>query len=110
MALKQYPHYLFKEVGCVSTQNANGEWTEGVPTRQIVSVCREETNGKGVEIMVGGGKYVKFSALIQIPKGAERIEVGENVIITNDSVGLDVRISGICLKYDEGQLHNRLWV
>lgn len=109
-AIKQYPHYLFQEVGGVSQQNANGEWIETQSSTNFVSMCREETNGKGSEIVVAGGKYVKFSSLIQLPKGAQRIEVGANVIISNDAEGSDVRVSGVCLKYDEGQLHNRLWL
>lgn len=109
-SIRQYPHYLFVERGTASVQNADGDWTDSTATRQFVSVCREETNGKGSEIFVAGGTCRKFAALVQIPKGAAHINDGEKVFVCNDSLGNDVRLEGVCLKYDEGQLHNRLWV
>lgn len=108
--VRQYPHYLFVERGSESTQDANGDWSDSTAALVFVSVCREETNGKGDEIVVAGGAFRKFGALVQIPKGADTIFDGERVVVSNDSLGSDVRLSGVCLKYDEGQLHNRLWV
>ena len=63
---------------------------------------------------------------MQIPVGVERIPEGTEIVVTTTEVepgellsedfverakaeGI-VRISGECLKFDEGRLHSRLWV
>ena len=111
MKIIQYPHYLFAVV-CTqeSVQDANGNWSDAQSTNVFVSMCREETDGRGSEIQVAGGTFHRFTSLIQIPKGAQKVEVGTTVFVANDAGGTDIRVQGIVLKYDVGQLHNRLWV
>lgn len=51
MVTKQYPHYLFAVVaGGESVQDENGNWSESNTTNTFVSMCREETDGRGSEI------------------------------------------------------------
>lgn len=111
MALKQYPHYLFAIVaGGESVQDENGNWSDSESTPTFLSACREETSGKGTQVQVAGGNFVFSSSLVQLPRTAIKIENGTSVIVSNDPDGLDVRIKGVVLKYDVGQLHNRLWL
>jgi hypothetical protein len=107
----QYPHYLFSVTnGDESVQDENGNWTEMQEDVVFVSMCREETNGKGSQIQIAGGTFYVFASLIQLPKGSPMIGVGTTVFVSNDETGSDIRIKGQSLKFDNGQLHNRLWV
>ncbi len=107
---RQYPHYLFVVKGSESIQDDDGNWSESEADKPFVSSCREETNGKGTQVQAAGGKFIVFSSLIQLPKGSEKIEAGESVFISDDPDGNNVRIKGTVLKFDQGQLHNRLWI
>lgn len=108
--VKQYPHYLFIEETPESTQDAKGNWTECNPSRKFLSMCREESDGKGTEYQVAGGEYQKATSVIQLPKTCPKIAKGAKVIIANDPDCTDIRIDGICLNFDPAQLHSRLWV
>jgi len=109
--IKQYPHYLFAIVaGGESVQDDEGNWIDSETTTEFISACREETNGRGAEIQVAGGTFHQFTSLIQLPKDSPKIEVGTNIFVADDENGSDVRIQGVVLKFDKGQLHNRLWV
>jgi len=109
--IKQYPHYLFAIVaGGESVQDDEGNWTDSETITEFISACREETNGRGAEIQVAGGTFHIFTSLIQLPKDSPKIEVGTNIFVADDENGSDVRIQGVVLKFDKGQLHNRLWV
>jgi nucleoside-diphosphate-sugar epimerase len=37
-------------------------------------------------------------------------ELGAKVVVANDAEGADVRITGVCLRFDPSQLHSRLWL
>jgi hypothetical protein len=109
--IKQYPHYLFAEnADSDSVQDKNGNWSDAAETNIFISACREETDGRGSEIQVAGGTFHIFTSLIQLPKGAQKVEVGSTIFVANNADGTDIRIKGVVLKYDVGQLHNRLWV
>lgn len=107
----QYNHYLFKLVAPASVLNGDGNWTTGTPQWVLHSVCREETNGKGSAMQTADGKTIIFSSLIHLPKGAERIAENTPILVseTNNHEGV-IRIQGPTLKFDNGQLHCRLWV
>ena len=91
--VEQYPHYLFVVEGAANAvQDESGNWVEGEVKIKFHSRCREEVDGRGTEIAVAGGTFHKVTSLIQIPKGN------------------DVRIKGVCLRYDPSQFHSRLWV
>ena len=45
-----------------------------------------------------------------MPKGALGVAPGTNVFVSDDEAGEVVRIKGVALKFDKGQLHSRLWV
>ena len=108
--VEQYPHFLFVINGGESMQDEDGNWTQQEETIEFVSKCREETNGKGSQIQVAGGKFHVFASLIQLPKSTLLIGDGTTVFVTNDEAGKSVRVKGDSLKYDVGQLHLRLWV
>lgn len=117
MRVQQYPHYLFAvNAGGDSVQDENGNWSDAETTNVLISTCREETDGRGSEIQVAGGTFHRFSSLVQLPKGAvgaenvPPVQVGSTVFVANNADGTDIRIQGVVLKYDVGQLHNRLWV
>ena len=106
VASRQYPHYLYK-------RTSNGE-------------AVQETNGKGTQIQAANGKFVTFASLIQIPKGVQRIPEGMEIAVADEplepsqllnqetmeeaKISGIIRISGVCLKFDKGRLHCRLWV
>lgn len=112
MAIKQYPHYLFVESPATdSVQDEDGNWTEETTmSRDFISMCREESDGKGTEYQVAGGDFQKSTSIIQCPKSCPVVAKGTRVFVTNDPDGNDVRISGICLNFDPAQLHSRLWL
>jgi hypothetical protein len=111
MALKQYPHYLFAIVaGGESVQDENGNWSDSESTPTLLSVCREETNNRGTELQVAGGTFHVFASLIQLPKNATKVEVGTSIFVSDNADGTGVRIQGVVLKFDDGQLHSRLWI
>ncbi len=110
MAIKQYPHYLFQVVASESTQDENGNFTNSEISLVFVGRCREETAGKGAELHTGGGTFMKYSSLIQLPRGTSYIKEGAEVLVCNDREGESIRIKGSVLKFDQGQLHSRLWL
>ena len=108
--VRQYPHYLFALTTEESTQGENGYWSDEEQKAVFLSMCREETDGRGSEVQIADGTYRKYSAIIQIPKGTLTIDEGTSVFVSNREDGSDVRIKGVALKFDKGQLHSRLWV
>ena len=110
--VRQYPHYLFA-VKCEieAYKDGGGNWVQpDDATPEMVSMCREETNGKGTQIQVAGGTFHVFASLVQLPKGVPVVADGTTVFVSNDPDGMDVRIKGTALKFDNGQLHSRLWL
>ena len=45
--VKQYPHYLFIEVADPSIQDEQGNMTVSKVSRKFLSMCREESDGRG---------------------------------------------------------------
>ena len=109
-AVKQYPHFLFIEDAAESVQDAGGNWIECESSRKFISMCREESDGKGPEYQVAGGKTQKATSVIQLPTTCQKVAKGAMVVIANDMDCSDIRIAGICLNFDKAQLHSRLWV
>lgn len=108
--VEQYPHYLFAVEGGESVKDETGSWSESTQDLKFLSRCREEADGRGTEINVGGGKFYKVTSLIQLPKGAPFVELGTSVLVANNAEGDNIRIQGVCLRFDPAQLHSRLWV
>ena len=102
VASRQYPHYLYK-------RTSNGEAVQDA-----------------TQIQAANGKFVTFASLIQIPKGVQRIPEGMEIAVADEplepsrllnqetmeeaKISGIIRISGVCLKFDKGRLHCRLWV
>lgn len=108
--VKQYPHYLFIEVADQSVQDEQGNWTTSKVSREFISMCREESDGRGAEYQVAGGEYHKATSLIQCPKTCPFVSKGAKIYVANDRNCESVRIEGVCLNFDPAQLHCRLWV
>lgn len=109
--VKQYPHFLFAVIPCgESIQDENGDWSDSGATNVFISMCREETDGRGSEIQVAGGTFRRFTSLVQLPKGAQRVEDGTSVFVADNADGSGIRVTGTALKFDDGQLHSRIWV
>lgn len=112
MVVVQYPHFLFvQELEGKSYQDDDGNWVTDEPSWIYHSKCREETNGKGSYINTVDGEHIMFSSLIQLPKGTKSVTEGRKVVVSDiDSYNDGVRLRGHALKFDNGQLHCRLWV
>lgn len=112
--IKQYPHFLFVIEPPTAQQDERGVWRikdeDKGHSARFMGRCREETNGKGAQIHTQGGTAFVFSSLIQIPRGGEPIPEGARVFVSEDIDGERKRIEGVCMKYSEDQLHNRLWI
>lgn len=120
----QYPHYLYcRATEGEAVQDANGSWQTNGGAWNFHGRCREETNGKGSQIRTASGKYITFASLLQLPKGTPRVPEGVEVAATERELTPEelsqsvisnadgaVRITGECLKFDNGRLHSRLWV
>lgn len=108
--VKQYPHYLYVVETTATERDAKGNYIPSTETERFVSNCREETNGKG-RVIERGGEFIVYSSLIQLPLNSETIKEGSVVKIydVNDDIPI-LRIKGKVLKFDKGQLHNRLWI
>lgn len=109
--MKQYPHFLFVKIVTESTQDDSGNWSDATESWVLNSVCREQSNGKGSVVNGPDGKAIIFTSVIHLPLSANILIEGTEVFVseTNSSLGI-VRIKGQILKYNVGQLHNRLWV
>jgi len=108
--VKQYPHYLYVVETAETQRDAKGNYIPSTETERFVSNCREETNGKG-KLIERGGEFIVYSSLIQLPLNSETIKEGSVVQIydVNDDIPI-LRTKGKVLKFDKGQLHNRLWI
>jgi hypothetical protein len=106
----QYPHFLFAVVVESTVQDEDGNWSPKPVTPLFVSTCREESDGTGSELQVAGGTFHAYSSLIQLPRGAAKLDVGTSVLVANDRDGTDIRTKGKVLKFDAGRLHSRAWV
>lgn len=94
-----------------ATQNADGDFvSESEAQYTFLSMCREETNGRGSKLEVGDGTFIVFTSLIQLPKDSASVVEGQKVAVFDDAACTSLRVSGECLKFDNGQLHNRLWL
>lgn len=110
--MEQYPHYLYMRMPNKPQMLKNGDWSSTEGDWTLIGRCREETNGKGAEIVRSDYKTFKFSSLIQCPVGTQIIEEGCRVKVTDKPIEEEgrVRIEGDCAKFDDGRLHCRLWV
>lgn len=113
--LEQYPHYLYIETSSDPTVDGNGDMVPGESSWKYAGRCREETNGMGESIVTSDSKRYVFSSLVQMPAGAEKIEEGAKAMVSDNYIGDgdaegNVRIIGICAKFDRGRLHCRMWI
>lgn len=127
---RQYPHWLYARIagGANAVQDEQtGQWQGEQSGWAKICRCREETNGRGNQIQTAGGEYISYSAIVQLPQGAQAIDAGTEIIVsdfewqpeeafanpdfmTAATLNGSFRIKGICLKFDAGRLHSRLWL
>lgn len=103
-------HYLFVRDIIVSKDDETGETVEVDNGLKFIGKCREQVNGSGRLIAGVDGSMITFNSVVHLDKNVSPIEVGKEVVISNDSEGKDIRIKGIVLRFTQGLLHNRLWV
>lgn len=108
--MKQYPHFLFVKQVTESTQDGSGNWSNASESWVLHSVCREQTNGKGNVVNGQDGKAIIFNSLIHLPLASGLISEGSEVLVSNTENVSGSRIQKQVLKYDVGQLHDRLWL
>ena len=82
----------------------------GLLSLSVMAVLKKTGGFSVAGISIAGGVFHTYSSLIQLPKGTRKISEGTKVVITNDQLGEDERIQGEVMKFDQGQLHSRLWV
>ena len=114
-----FPHYLFLCTSSFSSQQADGTWSESTPSLSFVCRCREEANSKGQEVPIANTLYHhvqsanasfrRFASVVYLPKGTLKIPIGTTIMVCNDAQGTEVRLQANVQKYDQGQLHCRLW-
>ncbi len=93
--VRQYPHYLFK-------LNDRGE-------KVYLCRCREESNTNKALRQADGLQLIN-TAVIYCKPCVLALYEGETLAVSNDAVGRDERVRGQVLKFDRGQLHNRIWI
>lgn len=110
--MQQYPHFLFARQPSESTQDENGSWITAPASWTLVSMCREQTNGKNTVIYGSDGLAYVFNSVVFMPKSADlsNLNDGAEIIISNTQSIDSKRVKGIVKKIDCGQLHNRLWL
>lgn len=102
-----YPHRLYTAES-EATQDENGNWVSGEISEKYICECREETNGKGAQVTIEGGKVFVFASVVYLPTDTPPINAGALVRIKDKENC--IRIENTCKKYDVGRLHNRMWL
>ncbi|EEK14859.1 hypothetical protein CAPGI0001_1158 [Capnocytophaga gingivalis ATCC 33624] len=115
-----YPHYLFLLTPSLSQQRADGTWTASTLSRSFACRCLQEANSKGQEVPLANSLYHhvqtanasfrRFAYVVYLPRDAPHIPEGSLILIANDPEGNDPRSCSIVQKYDQGQLHNRIFL
>ena len=115
-----YPHYLFLLTPSLSQQRDDGTWTASTLSRSFACRCLQEANSKGQEVPLANSLYHhvqtanasfrRFAYVVYLPRDAPHIAEGSLILIANDPEGNDPRRCSIVQKYDQGQLHNRIFL
>ncbi|WP_314056959.1 hypothetical protein, partial [Capnocytophaga gingivalis] len=115
-----YPHYLFLLTPSRSQQRDDGTWTASTLSRSFACLCLQEANSKGQEVPLANSLYHhvqtanasfrRFAYVVYLPRDAPHIPEGSLILIANDPEGNDPRSCSIVQKYDQGQLHNRIFL
>ena len=118
-----YPHYLYVLVEQEATQDTNGDWLKPSSSWVLASCCRAETNGKANEVNTSDGRVLVYSDMVYTPIGRiANLCEGTMVAVLKEerelaSADLEalrkdgtLRAMGKVVKYDDGRLHNRIWI
>lgn len=110
----QYPQYLYVKSGGEAVLESNGSWSQGHAGWVLAGTCREETNGKGSSIQAADGRFLIFGSLIHLPRGSAKVIEGTEILVMKERQitvnEQDAIVKGICLKFDDGRLHCRMWI
>lgn len=101
-----YPNTISIKWKMQPTQDANGDWVEGVE-EVFISPCRAEANGEGKVLTGEDGSSVYFSFAVYLPRTNQVIPYGANVEIKLSSNHV---VKGSLKNQSNGQLNTRLWV
>lgn len=108
--MKQYPHFLFTKQVTESSQDADGNWSTPTESWVFHSICRDQTNGKGAVINGQNGTSILFASLVHLPLNSPNLSENIEVIVSESNPMDKIRIQNNILKYDVGQLHDRIWL
>lgn len=109
--IKQYPHFLYKsEVPAESSQDAGGNYSSQVIAPEKICECREETSGRGREIMGADQKLHVYASVIFLPVSCPDVSYGTVIEVRDNETDTAYRLKGEVIKFDRGQLHCRLWI
>jgi hypothetical protein len=109
--IKQYPHILYTiQPAENSTRDDEGNWISGSPDDIKISECREIPDGRGKEVIGADGKHHVYSSMIFLPASCPEIPEGTVIYVKASEAATKKRIEGPVLKFDQGQMHSRIWV
>ena len=106
--VKIYPYNLSVFIESESTfSEVDGSWSVGTAEWVNVGKCRDEINSGRKEVSQDGSEYV-YNAVIYCHKSTPSILKGAKVKVTDESG--NIRIESNLVRYQNEQLHTRLWV
>ena len=120
--VSQYPYLLLvlkaPNLGSKSpaSRDENGDWVAGIPEGANceyykVSQCRNGGSNGGsngdLEYLIDGIKYV-YEAIIFAPKSCPKLPLGSKIRVMEANGKM--RTEGVVKKFENGQLHSRIWV
>lgn len=106
--ITRYPYKLFILQPTSNDVDENGFATESTEDFQFLSMCRDYPAGSGDIITTESGDVSKASSVVMLPKGVNTIKVNCKIKIENQNG--QIRLMANVLRFEEGQLHSRLWV
>lgn len=106
--VSQYPYKLFRFVSVEAQQNEYGDLIPGASGWVFHSMCRDEANTQGKQVIKEDGQAHVYDALIQMPKTALDIAAGTPVQVRN--VDGTTRVSGELKRFRKDQMHCRAWL
>jgi hypothetical protein len=121
--VRQYPRYVYALFGGEAELGDDGVYRQTVAEWRLVSMGRDETNGKGSEVSTADGETIKFAATVYLPLSCKHISEGTPVVISTRQL-TDIELSQAkelmsdgtvtivsqCYRFSRGQLNVRMWI
>lgn len=106
--ITRYPYKLFILNTTNNDIDENGFAIENTNDYQFLSMCRDYPAGSGDLITTESGDVSKASSVVMLPKGVSAIKINCKIKIENQNG--QIRLMANVLRFEQGQLHSRLWV